>query len=206
MEQSVNNVGTKMTFLSGNIIDLSTMDLSQLTIHDIALGLSREPRYYGQTRLGSYVVAQHQCFAYWLFVQDCSKRGDTERLLKYGKAVLWHDATESITGDIPKQVKIWLGDFYKEKELELTKEVDKIIKIDTLEENAHRVIKEFDDLALAYELLFFTYNTENRTDLPKIAYQVDDQFSKIWTPEEAKDRLLDYHAKITRYENQRLSI
>lgn len=206
MEQEMNNVGTIMPFLSGSIIDLATLDLSQLTITDVALGLSREPRYYCQTRKGSYVVGQHSCFAYWLFLQDCIKKGDMQRLLKYGKAILLHDGTECITGDIPKQVKVWLGKWYDEKELELTKAFDKQFNVDTTSDDNHRVVKEYDTLALAYELLFFTFRTEDRKDLPKIVDAVDDEFSEIWTPEKAQDRFLDYYAKIIRFENKHLSV
>lgn len=202
----MNNVGMIMPFLSGSVIDLSTLDLSQLTINDVALGLSREPRYYGQTRLGSYVVGQHSCFAYWLLLQDCIKKADMQRLLKYGKAVLLHDGTECITGDIPKQVKNWLGKWYEDKERELTIAFDKQFNVDTTSDDVHRVVKYYDELALAYELLFFTYRTENRNDLPQITVAVDDEFSQIWTQEKVQDRFLDYYAKIIRFENKHLSV
>jgi 5'-deoxynucleotidase YfbR-like HD superfamily hydrolase len=64
---------------------------------DIALGLSRQPRFGGQTRRW-WSVLDHS-----LFVADLAAREG--RGLRVILALLLHDAHEALTGDIPTSLK-----------------------------------------------------------------------------------------------------
>lgn len=67
------------------------------TLLDIALGLSRQPRFAGQCRRW-WTVLDHSLFAAELAARD----GESDRTVL---AVLLHDAHEALTGDIPTSLK-----------------------------------------------------------------------------------------------------
>ena len=77
---------------SGHHIDLPNPDPEAIAIGDIALGLSRECRFSGQTR-SFYSVAQHSILASRIVPEECA----LEALL--------HDATEAYLRDLPYPLK-----------------------------------------------------------------------------------------------------
>lgn len=87
--------------VSGRRIDYLKPDPSEIEIEDIAEGLSKIPRFCGQTE-DFYSVAQH-CVL-------CSYRSD-EPL----KALL-HDASEAVMGDCPSPLKNLLGAAWRDIE------------------------------------------------------------------------------------------
>lgn len=78
---------------SGRLVNLDRSDAP--TLEDIGLGLSRQPRFTGQTRVW-FSVLDHS-----FFVHDMAGMESPEVQL----AVLLHDAHESLTGDVPTGFK-----------------------------------------------------------------------------------------------------
>lgn len=186
--------------LSGGTIKLMPeIDLSQLKISDVALGLSREGRFFNQTRGGTYVVAQHSCLAYILFVFDCVKQQNFDRIQEYGKEVLMHDGPEFVFKDIPTQVKQFLGDAFYAKEDEFTGHFNKHFDLKS-DENTMRVIKEYDRKALILEKHFFTYiklPKEDQGTVMEYAKAIPPEFLKVMSSEEAMDKFLSYYRDVT---------
>ena len=87
--------------LSGAVIDLLEPDYSGVTIKDIALGLSRESRFNGQTIGGFYSVGLH-CIIGSIIAPDH---------IKY--AFLMHDASEAVLKDIPRDLKRLLPEYQR---------------------------------------------------------------------------------------------
>lgn len=91
-----------MMTLTGNYIGI---DIGAPSLEDIALGLSRTPRFGGQT-LFEWTVADHVVCAtrYLEHLIDLGLHMDfTTRLLPLH--ILLHDAHEALTGDIPTTFK-----------------------------------------------------------------------------------------------------
>lgn len=78
---------------SGRLVSLDRPDAP--TLEDMGLGLSRQPRFTGQTRVW-FSVLDHS-----FFVHDMAGTETPEVQL----AVLLHDAHESLTGDVPSGFK-----------------------------------------------------------------------------------------------------
>ena len=91
-----------MMTLTGNYI---TRELGAPSVEDIALGLSRMPRFAGQT-LFEWTVADHLvvCARYlrWLIARGLYTKHNSPMIELY---VLMHDAHEAMTGDIPTSFK-----------------------------------------------------------------------------------------------------
>lgn len=88
---------------SGFCVDLLAPDLRDLTLTDIATGLSRIARFVGATKgAHPYTVAQHSC----LVADILEQRRETHAMQKAG---LLHDAHEALMGDIISPVKAALG-------------------------------------------------------------------------------------------------
>ena len=81
--------------LSGKIVDLAQPSSRDIEAADIAAGLSRLPRFCGQTRL-HYSVAQHSV--------------EVAKLVpEHALSALLHDAAEAYMGDCPRPLKELLG-------------------------------------------------------------------------------------------------
>lgn len=93
----------KFNTASGKIIDLLHPSPSEITIEDIAKGLSNICRFGGQIKQ-FYSVAQHSVLVTQLA---------NEELRPYA---LFHDATEAFIGDIIKPLKVIIGDVYAQIE------------------------------------------------------------------------------------------
>lgn len=110
---------TWQRMLSGrrlNLIDPSPLDVE---ISDIALGLSRNTRWNGQTTgEHAWSVAQHSVFVVEI-MRQFHPRPSADLLL----AGLLHDASEYVTHDMITPLKAVVGDVFKELELRLTRAV-----------------------------------------------------------------------------------
>lgn len=190
-------IGLKMPFLSGNVVDLADLStINNLTVEDIALSLARENRFMGQTRKGPYSVGQHACLVYDLYnIHPFYGSFDPPNGKSVGKECLHHDDPEAITGDIPSQVKRWLGTFYYVKEGELHNIFNKKFGLKSDVESLADV-KYFDSLALHYELEFFTHRYQSRSDLPKKMIKIEDKYSRIWSESETIDAYLERHYRL----------
>lgn len=98
MKTVFEEVGSWILTNSGRHVDLLNPAPENLEIEDIALGLSRECRFSGQTR-AFYSVAQHSVLA--------SRLVPEERALE----ALLHDATEAFLRDIPTPLKKRLPEY-----------------------------------------------------------------------------------------------
>jgi hypothetical protein len=103
-EAPVHDDPTSMTTFTGRTFSLVEPRSEDVDIVDIAVSLSRLPRFNGHTRpIESYSVAQHSTLAS-IYCPQCPL------------VALLHDAAEAYTGDITKPMKIAIGDRFKEIE------------------------------------------------------------------------------------------
>jgi hypothetical protein len=94
---------------TGGRVCLDPIDVSQVKIRDIALGLARQSRFNGQYQqiYGFYSVAEH-CTLGSYVAQGGARL-----------AFHVHDATEALIGDVIKPLKVMLPDYLRlENELE----------------------------------------------------------------------------------------
>jgi len=107
---------TWQRMLSGrrlNLIDPSPLDIE---IEDIALGLSRNTRWNGQTKgPHGWSVAQHSDL-----VVDVVRRLKPRASARLLMAAKLHDASEYVTHDLITPLKAAVGDVFKELERRLT--------------------------------------------------------------------------------------
>ena len=103
--------------MSGADLNLLDLDPATVNIHDVAYGVSREPRWNGQTRVMDedelpLVVEQHQHICDLIYGEMFPGAPAAERL--WNKI---HDTPETLVKDLCAPVKVWLGaGRYKELE------------------------------------------------------------------------------------------
>lgn len=113
---------------TGELIDVFDPKCSQICIEDIACGLSKMPRWAGQTHK-AYSVASHSL---WVMEQA----DDDDKL-----EALLHDSTEAYLMDMPSPIKNRLPD-YLALEMELDQCIRKRFKLpDSMSENVHKIDK-----------------------------------------------------------------
>jgi 5'-deoxynucleotidase YfbR-like HD superfamily hydrolase len=102
--------------LSGRRLDLLDPSPIDIELEDIAHGLSRVARWNGQT-VGDhgFSVAQHS-----LLVLELALRVKPDLSKAYQLAILLHDASEYVIGDMISPFKAVMGGNYKECEARLT--------------------------------------------------------------------------------------
>lgn len=83
---------TSIATVTGKVIDYLNPDPAQICLDDLAHGLSRQPRYCGQT-IRPYSVAQHSLLVAWMAPEE-------HRL-----AALLHDGPEAYICDLPSPLK-----------------------------------------------------------------------------------------------------
>jgi hypothetical protein len=83
---------------TGKFLNILKPHPDQICIEDIAIGLSRENRFAGQT-VDAYTVAQHSYLVSSLVPQE------------YALSALLHDASEAYLKDIPSPLKVMLRDY-----------------------------------------------------------------------------------------------
>ena len=159
---------------SGLHFDPSDPQPDQICIEDIAVALSREPRYAGQTR-EFYSVAQHS----WLVSNHCI----TQPL--WG---LLHDAAEAYLKDIPYPVKVLLPD-YRHLEYRVMRVIaDKF----GLHWPEPLKVKATDLVLLATERRDLLYGVERVGDYAPLPYII-----KPWPPVYARAMFLDRYRFLT---------
>ncbi|MBN2751912.1 MAG: HD family hydrolase [Rhodospirillaceae bacterium] len=128
-----------------NLIDPSPLDID---IRDIALGLSRNTRWNGQTHGGhGWSVAQHA-----LFVVDILQRLYPESPSWVLLAALLHDAPEYVTHDLITPLKAVVGDVFLTIENRLQEAVHQAFGLPTrLPHTTKAQIKRADLIAAATE-------------------------------------------------------
>jgi len=89
---------------SGVAFDLEHPRPEMVVLEDIAVALSRIPRFNGHTQGGSYSVAQHSIGVSHLVPPEHAKWG------------LMHDAAEAYAGDMTSPVKWMIGQPYRDLE------------------------------------------------------------------------------------------
>jgi len=94
---------SEIELYSGEYLDLERPDPRRINLDDIAVGLSREHRYAGQSRL-PYTVAEHAC----LVQRRVRDEGGTalDQL-----AALHHDDSEALIKDVPAPLKRLLPEY-----------------------------------------------------------------------------------------------
>lgn len=127
----------------GSYLDYSDPRPEQVTLHDIALSLSREARYNGQVGLEhGYSVAQHSVLVSLLV--------PTEHAL----AGLLHDGSEAYLRDIATPAKRLLPD-YQHLEEKVQGAVNHAFGLPSkLDEEAQSLVRQADQIALATEVAY----------------------------------------------------
>lgn len=132
---------SEIELYSGGYLDLTDPDPRQITLDDVAYGLSREHRYAGQTAL-PLTVAEHAC----LVARRVRDVGGTqlEQL-----AALHHDDSEALVKDVPAPLKRLLPG-YKEIESRVMNAILSALGLDGLEVDS-QVVHDADLWARAQE-------------------------------------------------------
>ncbi len=165
-------MNTKLETVTGMLVDIQNPDASTISIDDIAWGLSRLPRFCGQTiTTVPYNVAQHSIFvmnevqamiasSHPVLTQLPSfvaginnQRARNELLLK----ALLHDAAEAYTGDWPSPVKRLpvIADTIKEIEDRLLFAIYDMCNLTELTDDERHIIKYADKIAQKIEAYAF---------------------------------------------------
>ena len=161
-------------------LDLSTPDPEAIEIGDIALGLSRECRFSGQTRW-FYSVAQHSVLASRIVPE------------KFALEALLHDATEAYLRDLPYPLKRLVPEYAR-----IEKVFDRVLrKCFGLPEEMSPTVHRADRILLA---------TEKRDLMPDdgtpwpILEGIEPLPERIvpWTPERSMGLFLRRFAELSR--------
>ena len=151
-----------ITTFTGKKIDLRNPQPRDITIRDIACGLSKICRFGGQCS-EFYSVAQHSVLVAHLVRPE------------YRKYALLHDATEAYLGDVIKPLKVILGAAYANLEAGFLQAIlDHFFRMHSYEE-ALPEIKRADVLALHIEDEAF------RKDDPKRMRFFYDKYNMLFT-------------------------
>ena len=127
--------------LSGNILDLAEPNPKDIQAQDIALGLSRLPRWNGQTK-GQYLysVAQHSLLAESIAQKQYPYLSKRQLL-----TVLLHDAPEYVIGDMISPFKNIIGTVYEKTEEKLMSAILEHFDIPPeIAGSTHDIIKDVD--------------------------------------------------------------
>ncbi len=123
----------------GHIFHPMDPRLEEVHIEDIAQSLSRSIRYNGHSD-EIINVAHHSCNCAWL--ADIMGHPPETQL-----AMLMHDAGEYIVGDMIRPLKVKFPDFYVCEDAVMAA----VIKRFKLPEIEHKLMKYFDNIAMAWE-------------------------------------------------------
>jgi hypothetical protein len=132
-------MNTRMRTHTGNSFDFRNIEDNDISIEDIASGLSKECRFAGQTKEDVFVsVAQHAVIVSYLVPPEVAYEA------------LHHDSSEAYTGDIPTPMKHLLPDFIKMENRVQKHIYDKL----GIAVTNHPSIKEADARVLSMEACF----------------------------------------------------
>ena len=128
--------------VTGKRVDLIDPSPDSIDLEDIAVGLSNQCRFGGQT-YRHYSVAEH-CVACY---DNAVRVGEP---LDVQLAVLLHDAAEAYLGDVIRPLKLAIGEQYLILEEMMQDAIDQAFFIDTFEH--HDVIKMHDNAICEAEM------------------------------------------------------
>lgn len=141
------------SFVDGLCVDLTEPDFSRLTVATLAHHLARVSRWSGGTRgAQSYSVAQHTlgCLDA-LHAMPAFQRLPHAEAAIVSRAVLLHDAHETVTGDVPSPVKRMIGPALAFLEQRLDDALARRFGLPVLPRHLRRLVKIADAVALASE-------------------------------------------------------
>lgn len=148
-----------MITYSGLEFDPAHPRSNQISLLDIAVGLSRVPRFVGHL-IQPYSVAHHSIYVSQLLEQsNCSVEVQLQGLL--------HDASEAYTGDIPTPVKDLLKPNITELENNIQRAIYTQLRVKIPTEDEKKKIKEVDIQAFHDETLM-------RNQVQHICYWIDE--------------------------------
>jgi len=176
----VTTLDTRINLHSGSVMDYDAPSAEMIDLHDIALALSRMPRFLGHTRL-MFSVAAHSLLAYVLAADE------------YKVSMLFHDAHEAYMGDIPSPLKNMLGPKIKVIESNIDRAIERKFYID-LTSSAFKAEKKRVDLILL-ELEYYALHNHNDFSL-KADYILElcrliDIVGELVGDKEASENILD---------------
>ncbi|WP_085901151.1 YfbR-like 5'-deoxynucleotidase [Kiloniella majae] len=134
--------------LSGRRLDLLDPSPLDIEIEDIALGLSREVRWNGQTTgEWGYTIAEHS-----LLVEEIVGLLKPDTKLEVRLAALLHDAPEYVIGDLITPFKYAIGTGYKDLENRLMQAIHVRFGLPAnLPDTVNKLIKRADRMAAYLE-------------------------------------------------------
>ena len=182
--------------LSGRRLDLLDPSPLDVEIEDVAHGLSRVPRWNGQTKGDwAFSVAQHS-----VLVERIAGLTVPDLAPKWRLAALLHDGPEYVIGDLISPFKAVVGGDYKALEARLMAAIHRRAGLpQTLSQSTEKAIKRADMTAAWFEAtqLAGFDETEAAKHFPrprfrrKIAIRL-----KPLPPLEARDAFLDRYARL----------
>lgn len=178
--------------VTGKFINVANPLPEQIDIHDIAWGLSRMPRFAGQTITKQpYTVAQHSVLVANL-VRKLNLTINSDTIMM----ALLHDAAEAYIGDIPSPVKKHplIRDILKEFEYNLLSRIYARFDLPKITEEQKAIIKAADMKALAIEAHAFMVSRGNSDywgNLPDVDLLERQNFEEPWNSTKAYQTFLN---------------
>jgi 5'-deoxynucleotidase YfbR-like HD superfamily hydrolase len=163
--------------VTGKMVDVTNPTADQISIEDIAWGLSRISRFCGMTITEiPYNVAQHSIFVANEIVNLLPSHLDLRRVMMLG---LLHDASEVYTGDLPSPIKQIpeLRPIIKGIEHKLMDAVYQSVKLDPPTDEEEIIIKQADRIAQKIEAHSFMQSRgKNWPNMPEVSLEKLQQF------------------------------
>jgi len=182
--------------LSGRRLDLLDPSPLDIEIEDIAHGLSRVPRWNGQTQGDwAYSVAQHS-----VLVEQIAGLVAPDLAPKWRLAALLHDGPEYVIGDLISPFKAVVGGDYKTLEARLMAAIHLRAGLPpTLPKTAERTIKRADLTAAGFEATqlagFTAAEAAKYFPRPRFRAAIDIRLTPL-PPAEARDSFLTRYAEL----------
>lgn len=178
--------------VTGRMVNVTDPDPSQIDIEDIAWGLSRIPRFAGQTiSKKPYTVAQHSVLVFEIYSKIVKNNDEQYNNSQSKLKALMHDAAEAYIGDIPSPIKKHptIKEAIKEFEYNLLNVIFDSCNIDSPDGVEKILIKEADMIALAIEAHAFMKSRGLSIEwgVPKISLLDLQNFEEPW------DSITAYH-------------
>jgi hypothetical protein len=182
-----------MITFSGKSFDPENPQPQQIDLLDIAVALSRIPRFTGHT-VFQYSVAQHS-----LLVAQLSSRGQrlTHDIKRIKLLSLLHDADEAYTSDIPSPVKQLLKPAITEVENKIMNAIYSHFRVNPPTPEEKILVKQFDNEAYTIENHYLRGqasfnvigNPFNDYNVTRSIYTIDSNLAAIVFMKEIKNLL-----------------
>ena len=182
--------------LSGRRLDLLDPSPLDVEIEDVAHGLSRVPRWNGQTQGDwAFSVAQHS-----VLVERIAGMAVVDFAPKWRLAALLHDAPEYVIGDLISPFKAVVGGDYKRLEARLLAAIHRRAGLpETLPQHATRTIKRADGAAAGFEAVqlagFTAAEAAKYFPRPRFRRAIEITLDPL-PPAAARDEFLDRYARL----------